>query len=453
MLRRNYDMTIRTNKYRPRMRLAALLLVLLGLVAMPLAAQETDAVYVLTFDGPVNPVLVSYIERSIAQAEAAGAQAIVLRLDTPGGQVDLTQDIVKAMRASAVPIIVYVWPTGAMAGSAGTFITLAGHAAAMTPGSSIGAASPVTGEGQDLSETLQKKVTNILAADIENLAARRGEQAVEWARKAVEEAEAATAEQALALNVIDAIAVDVDDLLRQLDGLTVAVQDSPRTLDLASPQTVDVPMTGAEEFLSTLINAIAIPGIAILLIVLGVQGIIGEFSQPGGYVAGIVGAISLLLGLYALGILNANWVGLAFIGLSFVLFLLDVMAPTHGALTLGGIVTFVMGSVVLFSGTGVPIPWGAIIALTVLSVLFFGFVVAKAIGAQRRRPAWGAESLAGQLAIARSELNPHGKVLVQGELWDATLPEGVGPVATGAHLAVMGREGFTLLVEPAPTPA
>lgn len=426
-----------------------LVFLVLGLLVSPIGAQDSQAVYVMTFDGPVNPVLVSYMERAIDQATARGAQAIVLRLDTPGGQVDLTQDLVKMMRASPAPIIVYVWPTGAMAGSAGTFITLAGHAAAMAPGSSIGAASPVTGGGEDLGETLQQKVTNILAADIENLAARRGEEAVDWARKAVIDAEAATAERALALNVIDVIAADVDDLLRQLDGFEVEVQGELRTLDFANAQTVDVSMTNIEQFLSTLINAIAIPGIAILLIVLGVQAIIGEFSQPGGYVAGIVGAIALLLGLFALGILNANWVGLAFIALSFLLFIMELVTPTSGALTLGGVITFVMGSVVLFRGTGVDIPWGTIIALTVITVLFFTFVVAKAFKAQRRRPASGAESLVGQPAIARSELNPHGKVLVQGELWDAELRGSAGPVAADAHLIVVGREGFHLFVEPA----
>jgi membrane-bound serine protease (ClpP class) len=434
---------------RRLLRLFGLVFLVLGLTIAPIAAQDSSAVYVMTFDGPVNPVLVSYMERGIQQATAHNAQAIVLRLDTPGGQVDLTQDIVKMMRASPVPIIVYVWPTGAMAGSAGTFITLAGHAAAMTPGSSIGAASPVMGGGEELGETLQKKVTNILAADIENLAARRGEEAVEWARKAVIDAEAATAEQALALGVIDVIASDVDDLLRQLDGFSVEVQDEMRTLELANPQTVAVDMTNIEDFLNTVINAIAIPGIAVLLIVLGVQAIISEFSQPGGYVAGITGAIALLLGLFALGILNANWVGLAFIALSFLLFIMEVVTPTSGALTLGGVVTFVMGSVVLFRGTGVDIPWGTIITLTVVTVLFFSFVVAKAIKAQRQRPASGAESLVGQPAIARSELNPYGKVLVQGELWDAELRNAPGPAPIDAHLVVVDREGFHLFVEPA----
>jgi len=436
------------------LRLAGLLFLVLGLLVSPATAQDSNVVYVMTFDGPVNPVLVSYLERGIEQAMTRNAQAIVLRLDTPGGQVDLTQDIVKMMRAAPVPIIVYVWPTGAMAGSAGTFITLAGHAAAMTPGSSIGAASPVTGGGEDLGETLQQKVTNILAADIENLAARRGKEAIEWARMAVIEAKAATAEQALALNVIDVIATDVDDLLRQLDGFSVEVQGETRTLDVAGAQTADVSMTNIEDFLNTIINAIAIPGIAVLLIVLGVQAIIGEFSQPGGYVAGITGAIALLLGLFALGILNANWVGLAFIALAFVLFTLELFTGASGVLTLGGVVTLIMGSVVLFRGTGVAIPWGAIIALAVITVIFFSFVMAKVLRAQRRRPASGAESLLGQLAIARSELNPQGKVLVQGELWDAELRNAAGPAPIDAHLVVVAREGLHLFVEPAPdTPA
>jgi membrane-bound serine protease (ClpP class) len=422
----------------------------LGLLVSPMSAQTDRVVYVMTFDGPVNPLLVSYIERGIQQAADRDAQALVLRLDTPGGQVDLTQDIVKLLRASPVPVIVYVWPAGAMAGSAGTFITLAGHAAAMTPGSSIGAASPVSGAGEDLGETLEKKITNILAADIENLAARRGEQAVEWARNAVIEAEAATAEQAQALNVIDAVAVDVDDLLRQLDGFSVDVRGEARTLDLADIQTVEIGMTGIEQFLNTVVNAIAIPGIAILLIVLGVQAIIGEFSQPGGFVAGIVGAVALLLGLFALGILNANWVGLAFIGLAFLLFTLELVTGASGVLTVGGIITLVTGSVILFRGTGVATPWGAIIGVTGVTVIFFSFVLAKIIRAQRQRPVSGSDSLLGKPAIARSELNPTGKVLVQGELWGAELKDANGPASVDTRLIVVGREGFHLLVELAP---
>lgn len=424
---------------------------LLGLLALlllvtPMAAQDANPVLLLTFDGPVNPILISYLERSIEQAEGLGAAAIILRLDTPGGQVDLTQDIVKMMRSSPVPIIVYVWPSGATAGSAGTFITLAGHAAAMAPGSSIGAASPVAEGGQEIGETLRSKITNILEADIENLARRRGDQAVEWARQAVTEARAATAEQALALGVIDTIAVDVDDLLQQLDGFEVEVNGRSQPLRLAGASVQEQPLTGLEAFLNTIINAIVIPGIAILLIVLGVQAIIGEVSQPGGYVLGIVGATGLLLGLYALGILNANWVGLGFLALSFVLFLADIKAPTHGVLTLSGVATFILGAVILFSGTEVAIPWATIIILALASALFFSFVVAKALQAQRRRPTWGQESMVGKQAMVRAELNPAGKVMLQGEWWNAELQDDPGPAPVGTEVTVVDRRGFTLLV-------
>ena len=429
----------------------ATMLLLLGIVllmlAAPLYAQQNNEVVVLTFDGPVNPLLVSYLERGIARAEQNEAAALVLRLDTPGGQVDLTLDIVKAMYASRVPIIVYVWPSGAMAGSAGTFITLAGSAAAMTPGSTIGAASPVADGGEEIGETLRAKITNILAAEIENLTKRRGETAVNWARKAVIEAKAATAEQALELGVIDAVAVDVDDLLRQLDGLEVEVNGQEQQLQLTGAPIVEMPMTGPENTLNTLVNAIAVPGIAILLIVLGVQAIIGEFSQPGGYVLGTVGAIAALLGMFALGILNANWVGLGFILLSFLLFILDIKAPTHGVLTVAGIVTFVLGSVVLFSGTEAGIPWPTIIGLAVFSTLFFGFIVAKVIQSQRKRPFSGIESLIGTIGEVRRELNPAGAILVQGELWKAELKDEPGPLQAGTKVTVVDRTGFKLWVK------
>lgn len=424
-----------------------LLAFILFTVIAPLHAQTSGEVLLLTFDGPVNPMLLSYLERGIARAEADGAVALVLRLDTPGGQVDLTLDIIKAMHAARVPIVVYIWPSGAMAGSAGTFITLAGHAAAMTPGSTIGAASPVGEGGQEIGETLRAKITNILAAEIENLAKRRGERAVEWARKAVVEAEAATAEQALDLGIVDAVAVDVDDLLRQVDGLMVQVAGEEQTLHVAGAPIVELPMTGPESTLNTIVNAIAVPGIAILLIVLGVQAIIGEFSQPGGYVLGIVGAIAMLLGLFALGILNANWVGLGLILLSFLLFLLDIKAPTHGALTVGGIITFVLGSVVLFNGTEAAIPWPTIIGLAVFSTLFFGFIVAKVIQSQRSRAVSGAETLVGANAEVRRELNPEGSVLLMGELWQAELKDETGPVPEGSQVTVVDRTGFKLWVK------
>ena len=210
-----------------------LALLLLTLITGQVSAQEAGGVRLAVFKGPVTPVLASYLDRAIADAEASGASAVILQLDTPGGSVDITKEITQRMQRSSVPVIVYVAPSGAHAGSAGTFITLAGHAAVMAPGSSIGAASPVGSEGADLPDTLKAKATNILVADIKNLAARRGEQAEAWAEKAVSEAAAATADEALELGVVDAIAQDVPDLLQKLDGKTVMVGGKRVTLQLA----------------------------------------------------------------------------------------------------------------------------------------------------------------------------------------------------------------------------
>ncbi|MBV7336820.1 ATP-dependent Clp protease proteolytic subunit [Chloroflexi bacterium TSY] len=250
-------------------------------------AQDGRVVYVLTFEGPVTPVLEQYIVDNIEEAQLNGVDALILELDTPGGSVDVTKSITQKMLVSPIPIIVYVAPLGAHAGSAGTFITLAGHAAAMAPGSSIGAASPITSGGQDIGETLEAKVENMLSADIENLASRRGEDAVEWAIAAVREAEAATAEQALELGVIDVIAQDVPDLLEQLDGFDVEIQGETQPLEIRDAFII------AQELnpIQRLLHFIADPTIASLLFSLGSLGLILELRSPGFGVPGIVGFV------------------------------------------------------------------------------------------------------------------------------------------------------------------
>ncbi|HEY64270.1 MAG TPA: nodulation protein NfeD [Caldilineae bacterium] len=408
--------------------------------AMSAMAQNGPQVDVLTFKGPVTPVLVSYIERGITQAERDGAVALILQLDTPGGSVELTSKITKRMRNANVPIIVYVTPRGAHAGSAGTFITLAAHIAAMAPGTRIGAASPVGAEGEDLGETIRRKITQDLVADIQNMTKRRGEKATEWAIRAVEEAAVATADEALELGVIDIIATNLDDLLRQLDGRTVEVNGREITLRTAGAQVNHIPLGTLESFL----NAITNPTIAAILLTLGLNAILFELSNPGGYVAGIMGAVALLLAFYALGALDANWTGLGFIILAFVLFVLDIKAPTHGILTAAGIASFVLGAAILFNVPDVEVPWATIISLSLATAGFFAFAVAKAVGAQRRRPTTGFESLMGKKALARSELNPTGLVFLQGELWQAIAQE--GPIPEGEEVEVIGREGMRLIV-------
>ena len=403
-------------------------------------AQEKGSVVVLTFKGVVTPVLQNYLERGIARAEAIGAEALVLELDTPGGSVGTTQEIVQIMVASAVPVIVYVAPQGAHASSAGTLITLAGHLAGMAPGTTIGAASPVGSEGEELPETLRAKVTNTLVKDAQNLARRRGEKAVEWAGKAVSEAVAATADEALALGVVDAVAPTLRDLLRQLDGREVEVAGELRTLRLADAPLTRVPLSSIE----TLLNVIVNPSIAAILLTIGAQALLIELSSPGGYIAGVIGVICLLLAFYALGALEANWIGLGFIALAFVLFFLDIKSPTHGVLLFLGLISFVAGAAILFSTPTTNVPWPTIIGLALATAGFFTFAIAKVLQAHQRPAATGGEGLMGAVGTARTDLTPTGDILVQGERWQA---EALGEaVKEGERVVVVGREGFRLKV-------
>jgi len=431
---------MRGKRARVRLTFWWLLSVALVLIAAQVAAQGTPVVKLATFQGPVTPVLAEYLDRVIGQAEAAGAAALVIELDTPGGSVDITKTITQRMAAARVPIIVYVAPRGARAGSAGTFITLAAHVAAMAPGSSIGAASPVGVEGTDLPETMKAKATNLLVAEIKNLAGRRGEKAVAWAEKAVLEAAAATADEALKLGVVDIVAEDLPDLLRQLEGRPVEVAGQQITLHLSGLPVEPVPLTPIENFLNTLTN----PALAAILLTIGLNAILFELSNPGGYLAGIIGVICLLLAFYALGTLHANWVGLGFILLAFVLFVLDIKAPTHGVLTLGGIISFVLGAFLLFNTSELEVPWATIIALALATAGFFAFAIGKALSAQRLQPATGMEGMIGRVGVVRRALDPVGTVLVEGELWQAESE--AGPVAVGERVIITGYDGFRLRV-------
>jgi membrane-bound serine protease (ClpP class) len=417
-----------------------LLLLALSLVAGSARAQTTGTVKLAVFQGPVTPAMQGYLDRAIADAEDSPAAALVVELDTPGGSIDTTKQITQRMTQAKVPIIVYVAPSGAHAGSAGTFITLAGHLAAMVPGSSIGAASPVGDGGAELPATIKAKETNILVADITNLAARRGAKAVAWAQSAVAQAAAAPANEALSMGVIDAVAKDVPDLLRQLDGHTVTVAGQPVRLHLTDVPVERVPMTPIERFLNILTD----PSLAAILLTIGLNAVIFEVASPGAYLPGIVGAICLLLAFYSLGTLNANWAGLGFIVVAFVLFVVDIKAPTHGLLSVGGLVSFVLGSFVLFNTSSVGVPWGTILTLALITASFFAFAIAKAVAIRRRRPVTGMEGMAGQLGLVRRALEPRGMVLVAGELWQAESDE--GPLPVGTQVVVARVEGFRLHV-------
>jgi membrane-bound serine protease (ClpP class) len=418
-----------------------LILIFTWLLSSVVNAQPEGQVLVMEVTGPVTPVMLSFIERGIEDAEVGNAEALVIMLNTPGGDVELTRKIIEAIISANVPVAVYVAPRGAFAASAGTFITLAGHVAAMAPNTSIGAASPVSGQGQEIPETLKDKITNILQADIEGLAKRRGEKAVEWARAAVSEARAATAEEALDLGVIDFIATDLSDLLRQMDGFKVELHDGREvTLQTEGAPIEEEPMTAVERFLHTITN----PNIAFILLTLGINGILFELSSPGGYLAGVVGAICLLLAFYSLGVLDVNYTGLLFIALAFVLFVVDIKAPTHGVLTAGGIVSFILGSLILFNSPFYAVSRNLVIGVGLATGGFFAFIMAKAVLIQRRPATTGAEGLVGALATARSDLSPTGTIYLKGEWWEAEA-EGA-PIQAGERVRVKSVDGFRVRV-------
>ncbi|MEX1020366.1 MAG: nodulation protein NfeD [Litorilinea sp.] len=397
---------------------------------------------VLTFRGAVTPVLDRYLQAAIEQGQALDAELIVLQLDTPGGSVDVTRAINQRILAAPLPIAVYVAPSGANAGSAGTFITLAGHLAVMAPGTSIGAASPVGASGEDIGDTMEAKITNILSADIENLAERRGDAAVEWAIAAVEEAATATASQALELGIIDFIAPTVADLLAQAHGMEMQVQGQPRTLNTAAAQIETLELTGIEQFL----NFIANPTIASLLLSLGLLGLFVEIRTPGVGLPGIIGALSLLLALYALGQLDANFAGFALMVLALILFVAEAFTPTFGLFTVGGAIAFVIGGALLFDSTALPVPWTTLISLAVFMGGLTLFAGIKALAAQRRPVTTGGEGLIGQVVTLRTSLDADtdGRVFISGEWWNARLDQGT--LAAGAQVRVIGREGYLLLV-------
>ena len=404
------------------------------------AAQSGGETLVLTVEGPLTPAFAAYIERGLARAERDKAVVVILQLNTPGGGIDLMDQIVAVIRGSPVPVVVYVAPRGANAGSAGTVITLAGHAAAMAPETIIGAASPVGGQGEDLGSTLESKVKEALKAKVRALAAGRSAEAIALAEATIDTARAATAQEAHAAGLVDFLAADVPDLLRQLDGFTVEVDGQPRTLVTDGRRVTELPMN----LLETALNLLTNPNVVFLLLALGAQAILIELSSPGGWVAGFVGVASLLLAFYGLGVLPVNWFGILFVVLAFVLFVMEIYATTHGGLAAAGTGSLIVGALVLFNSPGSPDFFRVNVPLVVITsiVLAAGFVtlVTFALRAQRRPIAVGVERLIGQ----EGEVRTPNAVQVAGELWSAEPTEGA--LEVGQKVEVAAIKGLTLLV-------
>ncbi len=408
------------------------------------AQAATPDIVVLQIKGTINPVLTDYVRRGIDRAEETNAVACIIQMDTPGGLDTAMRDIIQEIVNANVPVVVYVSPSGARAASAGAFITLAAHVAVMAPNTAIGAATPVQlgGDGQ-ISDELKEKIINDAAAYIRSLAEAHGRNA-EWAEKAVRKAVSATEQEALELNVIDMVAADLDALISQLDGREVTMLDgSVVTLHTEGASVKFVKMSLVEDFLYT----IADPNIAYILLSLAMLGIMVEISSPGLIFPGIVGGVCGILAFYSLGQLPVNWAGVLLIVLAFGLFVAEVFTVTFGLFTAGGIVSLVLGALILFPG-GSPVfkpvdPW-LIAVVTICIASLFAFVVSRVIRAHRRQASTGREELVGKKAVVKVALDPEGMVFFKGERWNATSEK--GRVEPGEEVIITGVDGLTLQV-------
>jgi membrane-bound serine protease (ClpP class) len=412
-----------------------------GLGGSLIAAASPTTVEVLTVDGTIVPVVADYIDRGISQAERDGATVCIIELNTPGGLLDSTERIVQSIMNADVPIVVYVSPKSAWAASAGTFITLAGHVAAMTTGTTIGAAHPVAGGGEEIPEDQMQKIVEFSAKWMRTIAEERGRN-MEEAELAVRESKSFTDVDALEYNLIDLRADNLENLIAEIDGWKVTLANGEEVvIDTTDYVQTRNEMNAVEEFL----HAISDPNIAYILLSLATIGLIVEISNPGLIFPGVAGGISLCLAFYSLGVLDAYWGGIALILLAVGLFIAEYFTTTFGLLTAGGIASLVMGSLILFSHSpGIEVNRGLIAGVTAGVTAFAIFVLGAIIRGQRQRKATGAEGMIGTVAIAKTPLDPTGTVLAQGELWTAT-SEG-GKVAPGEEAIINKVEGLKLWV-------
>ena len=410
------------------------------------AQGNSPFVLVLNAEGVVAPPMREYIERGLEVAEQRDADLVVLQLNTPGGDLGTTQEIVTIIRESDIPVVVYVAPRGAWAGSAGTIITLAGHAAAMAPETAIGAASPVSAQGEDLTETLEAKAKEITKATVRSLAERRGEEAMELAEATIEDAKAVSNNEALEVGLIDFVATDLGDLLEQLDGFEVELTGETRTLETGNARTEELESSFIEQLLAMLTN----PNIVFLLLTIGVQAILIEIGSPGGWVAGFIGVVCLSLAAYGLGFLPVNWFGIILLITAFVLFLLDIKAPTHGALTTVGIITFIGGALMLFNSPGTPqfqkVSVPLVVVVGLLTGALFGVLVGFGLRALKAPIRAGRESLVGKTGNATTVFKPTGQVQVGSELWTAEAVDGSEKIRKGDRVEVVEVKGLRLKV-------
>lgn len=414
------------------------------ILAAPACAAETTAVHQLFIKEQIDPVTADYIVDGINRAEK-DAQAVLITMDTPGGLLTSTDKIVQSMLSAKIPVIVYVSPAGASAASAGAIITFASHKAAMSPGSNIGSATPVSigssGKAEKMDDDMRSKVVNHLAAKAKSIAEERGRN-VEWAQLAVTKAANISARDALKRKVIDYVATSIPDLMKQLDGARIGLPGK-RTVVLHTKNAPieEFPMGSWDTFLHYLSN----PMVVVFLTLAAMYGIIYELANPGSIFPGVIGAISIILLLYSYSVIPVNAAGFAFIGLAIALFLIDLFTPTHGVLTVGGSISMFFGLMMLFRSTeGFMVPISMLVFVTLLTAGFFAFVIGLGVRAMKNPYVSGREGVVGHIGEAKSDLAPTGKVFVDGALWTATSAE--GDIAKGEQVEVTEMTGLKLKV-------
>ncbi len=420
-----------------------ILLAVLSAISLISNAVKADSpkIEVLTVNGTIVPAVASYIDRGIRLAESEGAVACIIELNTPGGLLNATEDIVQRILNAKVPVVVYVSPNGSWAASAGTFITISAHIDAMAPGTSIGAAHPVS-TGEQMPEEVSKKVTEYSAAWIRSIAELRGRDA-QQAELAVSESKSFTASEALDARLIDLRADDLESLISQINGRKVTLASGIEVIIDTSGYTLNVDGMNPIE---RLLQVISDPNIAYILLTLATIGLITELSNPGLIFPGVIGGICLFLAFYSLGVLNAYWAGVLLIFLAIGLFVAEVFTQAFGILTAGGIASLVIGSLILFSHSSpeMEVNRFLIAGVAILIAAFVIFMIGAVVRGQRRRVTTGTEGLLGRVAVAKTSLAPKGTVLVDGELWKAEVD--TGKVEPGEEVTITKVEGLKLFV-------
>ena len=396
-------------------------------------------VYVIRMSGPISPAAAGFLKKGINKASEEGVSCLIIELDTPGGLAESMREIVMAIFASKVPVVIYVAPSGARAASAGVMITMAADIAAMAPGTNIGAAHPVGAGGKEISGAMSEKVVNDMVAHARSIAKKKGRNA-DWVETAVRKSVSITETEALKENVIDVVAKDIDDLIRQINGRKI--QDKGvLTLDNVKKTVL------TEDLRTKILKTISNPNIAYILMMIGLAGLYFELSHPGAVLPGVVGGISIILAFFAFQTIPVNYAGFLLIVLALIFFIMEMKIASYGLLSIAGITSLLLGSIMLFenSGSGMRLSWEVLIPTLVLISGFFVVVSGLVFKSHLAKPRTGAQGLIGEIGVVRESLMPEGKVFVHGELWNATSKD---PIQTGTRVRVVNIVNLVLEVEP-----